>query len=138
MPTDSELLKIYWDAHAQFGPFDVGPDHFVRMFRDAERQEKTPMNIDLTNHHPCPVCRRVLTDQPLCSYCQETAALRKDLFAANMRTVRLRVKLEFLISAARAVIVRWDSIDWKNTEHTGVVVNRLRAALTAATEDKTT
>ena len=64
-------------------------------------------------------------------------ALEKDLAAANMRTVRLRVKLDSLAEAARAVIVRWDSIDWKGAEHTGVVINRLLAALTAIGDETT-
>jgi hypothetical protein len=92
--------------------------------------------IDLTDHHPCPVCSRVLTDQPLCHYCAETDALRKDLFDANMRAVKLQVRIDFLAEVARAVVVRWDSIDWKNTEHTGAVISRLREALEYVTRRK--
>lgn len=32
--TDSELLVDYWSAHAQFGPFDVGPEEFLRQCRE--------------------------------------------------------------------------------------------------------
>ncbi len=31
--TDSELLQQYWDAQAQFGPFEVGPEEFLRKSR---------------------------------------------------------------------------------------------------------
>jgi hypothetical protein len=94
------------------------------------------MSIDLTdNHRPCPVCRRVLTDQPLCLYCQTTANLQKDVFAANMRAVRLQVLLDFLAGAATSVVNRWDSTDWKNTEHTGVYIAQLRAAVANIEKD---
>ena len=132
MPTDKELLKNYWDAHAQFGPFDIGPEEHLRWCREAEGQGKTytpTTEVDLTNHHPCPVCRRIWTDQPLCTYCQETAALRKEI-------INLRVRLDFLLCASRAVVKRWDSNDWKNTEHTGVTMGHLRAALATAEEEQ--
>lgn len=29
-----KLLNQYWDAHAQFGPFEVTPEEFVRMNDD--------------------------------------------------------------------------------------------------------
>jgi hypothetical protein len=61
-------------------------------------------------------------------------ALRKDLMAANMRTVKLRVKLDFLAEAARAVIARWDTPFWKDTLHTGVSIDRLRKALHVTAE----
>lgn len=28
----TDLLRAYWDAQAQFGPFDVGPEEFVASF----------------------------------------------------------------------------------------------------------
>ena len=31
--SDAQLLRDYWAGHAQFGPFEVGPDEFLRMFR---------------------------------------------------------------------------------------------------------
>lgn len=34
--TDSELLQQYWDAQAQFGPFEVGPEEFLRISRLTE------------------------------------------------------------------------------------------------------
>jgi len=27
---EEQLLRDYWNAQAQFGPFEVGPDEFVR------------------------------------------------------------------------------------------------------------
>ena len=35
--SDEELLKQYWDAQAQFGPFDVPPEYFLRECRKDER-----------------------------------------------------------------------------------------------------
>jgi hypothetical protein len=109
------------------------------------------MNIDLTNFRPCPRCTRMFTDQPLCMWCAEAVRVReeKDLLEERQQgleakaievdrlrdeLVNLQTRLDFLTEAARAVIVRWDSIDWKNTEHTGVVIDRLRKALHATTE----
>ena len=36
--TDEDLKRVYWFAHEQFGPFEVGPEEFVAMFRAAEAQ----------------------------------------------------------------------------------------------------
>ncbi len=36
--TDTQLLEDYWAAHAQFGPFDVGPEEFVRQCRESEKK----------------------------------------------------------------------------------------------------
>jgi hypothetical protein len=33
--TDDELLRDYWNAHAQFGPFEVGPAEYLRLTREA-------------------------------------------------------------------------------------------------------
>lgn len=33
--SDAELRQSYWDAQAQFGPFEVGPDEFVRRCREG-------------------------------------------------------------------------------------------------------
>ncbi len=33
--SDAELLKDYWAAHAQFGPFEVGPDEFIKRCRSG-------------------------------------------------------------------------------------------------------
>jgi hypothetical protein len=131
MPTDKELLKNYWDAHAQFGPFDIGPEEHLRLCREAEGKGKTYMpttEVDLTDHHPCPVCRRVLTDQPLCHYCAETDALRKDLLAANMRAVNNAVRLEVLIGIVRAAIESLDNGDIY-TSRSRAAVDSLRDAI---------
>jgi len=34
--TDEDLRRVYWFAHERFGPFDVGPEEFVAMYRAAE------------------------------------------------------------------------------------------------------
>ena len=34
--TDEELLLDYWNAQAQFGPFEVGPDEYLRLTREAK------------------------------------------------------------------------------------------------------
>jgi len=49
--------------------------------------------VDLSNYRPCPVCMRVLTDQPLCHYCQETATLREEI-------VKLKRTIDLLREAA--------------------------------------
>jgi hypothetical protein len=38
-----------------------------------------------------------------------------------------------LVTAAAAVVNRWDSIDWKDEKHTGEYIAELRAALSAMT-----
>lgn len=32
--SDRELLEAYWAAQAQFGPFDIGPDEYLRSVRE--------------------------------------------------------------------------------------------------------
>jgi len=64
--------------------------------------------IDLTDHHPCPVCCRVLTDQPLCHYCAETAALRKDLFDANMRATIDKADAERYRWLRKESLIHWE------------------------------
>ncbi len=34
--SDEELLRAYWDAQAQFGPFEVGPEEYLRRCREPE------------------------------------------------------------------------------------------------------
>mgnify|MGYP001572085244 CR=1 FL=1 len=36
--TDQELLTEYWEAQAQFGPFDMTPEEFLRRQREDERK----------------------------------------------------------------------------------------------------
>lgn len=36
-----------------------------------------------------------------------------------------------LLDAARALVARWDTPSWKDAEHTGVFINKLRAAIAA-------
>jgi len=50
--------------------------------------------VDLSNHHPCPVCMRVLTDQPRCGYCQETADLQKEV--ARLREALECIPVDFI------------------------------------------
>jgi hypothetical protein len=33
--TDTELLQQYWDAQAQFGPFEVGPEEYLRRCHES-------------------------------------------------------------------------------------------------------
>ena len=41
MASDGELLDAYWAAQAQFGPFDVGPNEYLRSVRLAETADST-------------------------------------------------------------------------------------------------
>ena len=34
-----ELLQMYWAAQAQFGPFEVGPDEFLRQNEEPAKDE---------------------------------------------------------------------------------------------------
>lgn len=41
-----------------------------------------------------------------------------------------------LLEAAKALVERWDTPHWKLTEHTGVFIDRLRAAIAKADDPK--
>ena len=41
-----------------------------------------------------------------------------------------------VVEKARAVVDRWDSPLWKDLRHTGILVNELRAALSALEKNK--
>ena len=38
--TDQDLRDAYWQAHAQFGPFDVTPAEFISLVRAGEVKRK--------------------------------------------------------------------------------------------------
>jgi hypothetical protein len=44
-----KLLQQYWDAHAQFGPFDVTSEEFIRMHEDDNETLVAITNVD-DNH----------------------------------------------------------------------------------------
>ena len=47
-----KLLQQYWDAHAQFGPFDVIPEEFIRMHLDDNETLVAIMNNDDNHQFP--------------------------------------------------------------------------------------
>jgi hypothetical protein len=63
-------------------------------------------------------------------YLSELAKMRgidKDLLASHAAQAKRIASLE---EAGQAVVDRWDSPKWKDAEHTGVLIGRLRGLLT--------
>ena len=60
-----------------------------------------------------------------CTRCQEKQQL-----------ARVTKQRDELLEAAQAVVDRWDSPTWKDTQHTAVYINLLRTAITYAKDSK--
>lgn len=76
---------------------------------------------------------------PICSRCKEIItqdpALGRDRALQRTftpGTIRLMGAASDLLEASKDVVARWDSPDWKWDEHTGVLIDRLRAAIAKA------
>ena len=41
--TDAELRAAYWNAQAQFGPFEVGPDEWIQSVREMEETKEAAL-----------------------------------------------------------------------------------------------